>query len=88
MSCQLPASQVYDPVSTPNGARCNAWSWAESIWGRVPDVDEAVAKIDAVSTADVRRYAGELCAAPAALALYGPVSDAPGLEAIRKGLAA
>lgn len=34
-NCQLPASQVYDPVSNPNGARCNAWSWAESIWGRV-----------------------------------------------------
>lgn len=35
-NCQLPASQVYDPVTNPNGARCNAWSWAESIWGRVP----------------------------------------------------
>ncbi|MBL8303255.1 MAG: hypothetical protein JNM26_10840 [Ideonella sp.] len=35
-NCQLPASQVYDPVGNPNGARCNAWSWAESIWGRVP----------------------------------------------------
>lgn len=34
-NCQLPLSQVYDPVSNPNGARCNAWSWAESIWGRV-----------------------------------------------------
>ena len=34
-NCQLPASQVYDPVGNPNGARCNAWSWAESIWGKV-----------------------------------------------------
>ena len=59
-----------------------------SIWGRVPDVDEAVAKIDAVTTADVRRVAGELAASRAALALYGPVADAPGLEAIRKRLAA
>jgi predicted Zn-dependent peptidase len=57
-----------------------------SIWGRVPDVDEAVAKIDAVSTADVRAYAAELTGAGAALALYGPVSDAPGIEAIRRGL--
>ena len=31
-----------------------------AIYGRVPEVDEAVARIDAVSTADVRRYAGEL----------------------------
>jgi hypothetical protein len=28
-----------------------------SIWGRVPDVTEAVAKIDAVDTAAVRAYA-------------------------------
>jgi hypothetical protein len=35
-NCQLPASQVYDAVTNPNGARCNAWSWAESIYGRVP----------------------------------------------------
>ena len=35
-NCELPASQVYDPVTNPNGPRCNAWSWAESIWGKVP----------------------------------------------------
>ncbi len=59
-----------------------------SIWGRVPDVDEAVAKIDAVGTADVRAYAAGLTASKAALALYGPVGDAPGIEAIRRGLSA
>jgi predicted Zn-dependent peptidase len=59
-----------------------------SIWGRVPDVDEAVAKIDAVGTADVRAYAAELTASKAALALYGPVAAAPGIEAIRRGLLA
>ena len=36
-NCELPAAQVYDPVSNPTGARCNAWSWAESIWGKVPN---------------------------------------------------
>ena len=59
-----------------------------SIWGRVPDVDEAVARIDAVSTADVRRYAADLVGSGVALALYGPVGDAPDLEAIRRRLAA
>jgi predicted Zn-dependent peptidase len=59
-----------------------------AIYGRVPDADEAVAKIDAVTTADVRRYAGEMIGADAALALYGPVSGAPGLEEIKRGLAA
>ena len=58
------------------------------IYGRVPDVEEAVAKIDAVTTADVRRYAGELTGAKTAMALYGPVAAAPSLEAIRAGLAA
>ena len=57
-----------------------------AIYGRVPDVDESVARIDAVSTADVRRYAGELTGSDAALALYGPVADAPDLEAIRSRL--
>jgi hypothetical protein len=33
-NCQLPASQVYDAATNPNGARCNAASWAESVWGK------------------------------------------------------
>ena len=59
-----------------------------AIWGRVPDVDEAVQKIDAVSTSDVRKYAAEMAGSRAALALYGPVGNAPGLEAMRKSLMA
>jgi predicted Zn-dependent peptidase len=59
-----------------------------AIWGRVPDVEEAVQRIDAVGTSDVRRYAGEMAQARAALALYGPVTSAPGLEAMRKSLLA
>ena len=39
-----------------------------SIWGRIPEVSEAVAKIDAVDTGAVRSYAAELTAARAALA--------------------
>lgn len=34
-NCELPESAVYAPGSNENGARCNAPSWAESIWGRV-----------------------------------------------------
>jgi predicted Zn-dependent peptidase len=58
-----------------------------AIWGRVPTPEEAVEKIDAVTTADVRRYAGEMIGADVALALYGPVGNAPGLEEIKRGLA-
>ena len=59
-----------------------------AIWGRVPEPEEAVAKVDAVTTADVRLSAERLLSADAALALYGPVRRAPGLEAIRQRLAA
>ena len=59
-----------------------------SMHGRVPPVEEAVAKINAVTVADVRAYAEGLTQAGAALALYGPVDAAPGLEAIRERLAA
>ena len=59
-----------------------------AIWGRVPDVDEAVEKIDAVGLADVCAYAGQLTQAKSALALYGPVTAAPGIDDIREGLAA
>ncbi|RWR30138.1 insulinase family protein [Sinirhodobacter populi] len=60
-----------------------------SIWGRVPDLDEVSAMIDAVSTADVRAYAERMIARDRpALALYGPAGDAPGLEGLRRRLAA
>ncbi|MBA3909031.1 MAG: peptidase M16 [Rhodobacter sp.] len=57
-----------------------------SIWGRVPSVAEAVAKIDAVDTAAVRAHAAGLTTARSALAIYGPVKNAPGIEEIRRGL--
>ncbi len=50
-----------------------------SIWGRVPDLDEAVARIDAVTTPGIRTYGGTLLAPRAALALYGPVPGPPAL---------
>lgn len=59
-----------------------------AIYGRVPDIQESVAKIDAVTTADVRRYGEGLCAVDNAMALYGPVEAAPTLEEIRQRLAA
>ena len=33
-NCQLPLGLVYDPVTNPTGARCSAWDWAQSIWGK------------------------------------------------------
>ena len=59
------------------------------IWGRVPELDEIVARIDAVSLADVRRLAEQLAGqSPAALALYGPVASAPTLKELQERRAA
>ncbi len=59
------------------------------IWGRVPSLEDTVAKIDAVSTEDVRAFAERMAVqAPAALALYGPVSGAPSLAELQERRAA
>ncbi|HZY17094.1 MAG TPA: DUF6351 family protein [Ramlibacter sp.] len=38
-NCEMPNSAVYNPAdpSTANRPRCNAWSWAEPVWGRAGD---------------------------------------------------
>ena len=58
-----------------------------AIWGRVPELDETVARIDAVGPADVRALAASLAGGKAALALYGPVDGAPGLAELQERLA-
>ncbi|CUH64187.1 Protease 3 precursor [Thalassovita gelatinovora] len=59
------------------------------IWGRVPDVEEVVAKIDNVSLKDVSAFAETMAvSAPAALALYGPVEHAPSLATLQQRRAA
>jgi predicted Zn-dependent peptidase len=83
---QLKAGLVMGLESPSNRAERNARLL--SIWGRVPDVAEAVQKIDDVTVQGVRNYAGALMRARSAVALYGPVGSAPGLEEIRQGLAA
>ncbi len=60
-----------------------------AIWGRVPTLDETVEKIDAVTTGDVRDFAGHLAGrGVAAMAIYGPLSRAPALAALTGRLAA
>lgn len=52
-----------------------------AIWGRIPSLDETVAKIDAITTADARAVAEAMATqGRAAMALYGPVSGAPALD--------
>ena len=60
-----------------------------AVWGRVPPLDEIAGLIDAVSTADVRRYGEEMIIRDrTALALYGPAASAPDLAGLRQRLAA
>ena len=60
-----------------------------AIWDRVPDVEETVARIDAVSPGDIARLAEAMIRrGPVALALYGPAERAPELERLRERLAA
>ena len=60
-----------------------------AIWDRVPPLEEAVAKIDAVDSAAVRAHAQALCAQAApAVASYGPVDDMPDRESLVQRLIA
>ncbi|WP_425092728.1 M16 family metallopeptidase [Tropicimonas sp. S265A] len=70
-------------------ARAERLARLVGIWGRVPPLDETLARIDAVTTGDVKAYAGQLCSeGRAAAALYGPAEAAPRLDEIRERLAA
>ncbi len=60
-----------------------------AIWDRVPVLSETVERIDAVTDADVRTFAEHMAvAARPAMALYGPVSQAPELAVLQQRRAA
>ena len=60
-----------------------------AIWGNVPTIEETIERIDAVTTGDVRAFGGKLITdAGSAMALYGPVENAPQLEALKARLVA
>lgn len=75
-------------LESPSG-RAERMARYLAIWGRVPSIREATAEIDRVTTRDVRSFGGGLTeGGDPALALYGPVEEAPALEALRERLAA
>jgi len=60
-----------------------------AIWDRVPELDEVIEKVNGVQTEDVRRFAADLAQSDAlAMALYGPVKDAPDADQLLARLAA
>lgn len=59
-----------------------------STLGRVPDVEETVARVEAVGAEALRRVAGRMLAAPPALVLYGPVEGARPFDAVTRRMVA
>ncbi|PVA05769.1 M16 family metallopeptidase [Thalassorhabdomicrobium marinisediminis] len=60
-----------------------------AIWGEVPSIEGTIARIDAVTTGDVRDFGARIATdAAAAMALYGPIDAAPDLDALKARLAA
>jgi predicted Zn-dependent peptidase len=70
-------------------ARCERLARMVAIWDRVPSLEESIDKIDAVTVAGVRDFAGQLCVSgKLASAVYGPVEKAPELGTLKTRLAA
>ncbi len=69
-------------------ARCERLARMVAIWDRVPPLEETIARIDAVDAARVRDFAVRLAKSDPAMALYGPVADAPDIAALKSRLAA
>ncbi len=68
-------------------ARCERLARMVAIWNRVPGLQETVAKIDDVSLEKCRAFAENLCrSGQPAVALYGPVADAPAIDAMTRRL--
>ncbi|MBU2992025.1 pitrilysin family protein [Octadecabacter sp. 1_MG-2023] len=60
-----------------------------AIWGKVPTIEDTIERIDSVTTGDVRAFGSDLVTrSAAAMALYGPIDEAPTLEALKARLVA
>jgi predicted Zn-dependent peptidase len=83
---QVKASLLMSLEST--GSRCEQLARQLQVFGRVMPTQETVAKINAVTTADVCRAAARLFRGTPTLATMGPAGRVPGLDAIAEKLAA
>ncbi|MDA8252231.1 MAG: pitrilysin family protein, partial [Rhodospirillales bacterium] len=70
------------------GSRCEQLARQLQVFGRVVPTAETVAKINAVTVADVQRAAARQFRASPTLAALGPAGRVPGLPAIAERLAA
>jgi predicted Zn-dependent peptidase len=83
---QVKASLLMSLEST--GSRCEQLARQIQVFGRVISTAETVAKINAVTIADVQRTAARIFRATPTLAALGPAGRVPGLATIAEKLAA
>ena len=83
---QIKASMVMGLESV--SARVERLARMIAVWNRVPPIEETVAKIDAISGKMVRDFAQDQAQAQAAMALYGPLGQAPDLGELQHRLRA
>jgi predicted Zn-dependent peptidase len=69
-------------------ARAERLAGMLSAWGRIPPMEETIAKVEAVGAAEARAAAGRLLDTAPALALYGPVDGAGSLDQLGERLVA
>jgi len=70
------------------GARAERLAAQLLAWGRVPPIEEIIAKIDAVGAKEAREAAAALLRTEPTLALYGPVEGVAPVSGFRARLAA
>ena len=83
---QVKASLLMSLEST--GSRCEQIARQWQVFGRVVPTAETVAKLNAVTVADVERAAARHFRATPTLAVLGPAERVPGLAAVADALAA
>jgi predicted Zn-dependent peptidase len=83
---QVKASLLMSLEST--GSRCEQVARQIQVFGRIIPTAETVARIEAVTTADILRAAARLFRAAPTLAAIGPAGHVPGLPSITGRLAA
>ena len=82
---QIKAGMLMGLESTSN--RCERLARTLSVWGRVIPLAETVEKINQVSLTDLREFAQGIFIEPkSALALYGPIQNAPMLDDLENRL--
>ena len=82
---QIKAGMLMGLESSSN--RCERLARTLSIWGRVIPLSETIDKINQVSLLDLREFAQSIFMDPrSALALYGPIKNAPILDELKNRL--